>query len=196
MQKSTEIPQNKAYLDRFRLQHGIEAMRDAFYDLFLADREKALGMLNDSRLQFPTLYALRPEIAKLALGPFLSAKNRTALETARGLLARGGPSGYKYKPEDYRILQWIFHTGCSEPDLGDRYDEIMDLAALLLVKEHHDLGCLRPLARTLFDRHRKGTYTYDAEWRFLSARTPSASIRWRKACFPRTPGMWFWPASC
>lgn len=164
-----------AFLESIRRQYGNEQMRNGFYNLFKKDAHNTMRMLNDDRLVYPWLYILRPEIKVLTLDSYLSNRNRLSLEITRGLTAQKKPV-YASKPDHFPVLQWMLKTGYPESDLGEAYDRIMDFTALLLVKEHHDKSCLRPLEQILFSRHRKGLHTYDAEWAFFESRDPECLV--------------------
>ncbi len=147
-------------------------MRDAFYNLYKQDKGAALRALNDDRLSFPPLYALRPEITKLGLESQLSGRNYLALELSKELASNMHYTQYESIPEDKSVLIWMFKTGCAETDFGDEYDNIMDLTAALLIKVHNDKSCLRELCGMIFSRHRSGLFTYDAEWAFFECGDP------------------------
>jgi hypothetical protein len=66
----------------------------------------------------------------------------------------------------------MFMTGCTETELGGEYDGIIDAAAILLIKSYGDTTCLKALGDMIFRRHRRGLYTYDAEWAFFESGDP------------------------
>jgi hypothetical protein len=75
--------------------------------------------------------------------------------------------------------------GCGELGLGDDYDRLMDLTAILLVRELRDAACLEPLLGMIFARHRLGLNTIDAEWAFFRMRRPGCLAR--TAAYLRSP---------
>lgn len=161
-----------AFIDVIEAQGDTEQIRNAFYDLGRSDIAAAINALNDPRLRFPTLYALRPEITKLGLEPYLSPRNIAALSISEALASGINEYAYEPAPEHAPVLKWMFMTGCSETGLGGEYDRIIDAAAALLIKAYGDTSCLRALADMIFLRHRKGLYTHDAEWAFFESGEP------------------------
>ena len=168
------MPENRntarALPDEWRERHGAEAARRMFHRMLLQDEAAALRALSDERLSFPSLYSLHPEITKSSLQSRLSARNQSALALCPRLLLHKKPDPFVPQPQDYPVLQWMLSTGHTETGLGEEYDRLMDMAALLLVKEYHDRDCLGQIAEMIFRRHRNGGYTYDAEWAFFESR--------------------------
>jgi hypothetical protein len=160
------------YLDSVREKYGGEELRRVFYLLHSADPVQAAQLINESSVSFATLYALLPEIAKLGLQTSLNARNAVAHALTKDLLAHNHTPAFRYKSEEYPVLGWMFHTGCKELYLGDAYDELMDLTALILTREYADTSCMQPLEELIFARHRLGRYTYDAEWAFFGCGEP------------------------
>lgn len=155
-------------LDAVAAQLGRDGMREAFYSLYKLDSAAALRVLDDDRLGFPALYALRPEIIKLGLESSLSARNSAALKILK-LLASRDYTAYESDTQHKDVLKWIFNTGRKETNLGEEYDGIIDAAAALLVKVYNDKDCLPGLCDMIFDRHRSGLNIYDAEWAFFES---------------------------
>lgn len=150
-------------LDELRMRDGPDGLRAFFHDLRGRDAGQAIGLLGDAGLQFPTLYALRAELTGIGSDPGLSGRNRRALRLAADLPARA----YRAEEGDPPVLRWMLMTGCGECGLGDGYDRLMDLTAVLLVRELRDTACLPPLLDMIFARHRRGLNTLDAEWAFF-----------------------------
>lgn len=146
-------------------------MRDAFYDLYKKDGGAARRALNDANLKFASLYMLRPEIMKLGLESELSERNSSALRILKELSSRA--VDFKARPGDRAVLKWMFDTGCIETGLGPEYDGVMDAIAALLIKTYCDKTCLPGLCDLIFDRHRLGLSTYDAEWAFFECGDPA-----------------------
>jgi hypothetical protein len=145
------------------IRGDVEQTRSAFYDLYKRDAAAAVDALSDIKLGFPALYILRPEISKLGLEAYLSPRNKDALRLSKEIVS-DGRYAFEARPEHLPVLNWMFTTGCRETDLGGEYDRIIDAAAILLVKVFGDKSCLGALVDLIFLRHRKGLYTYDAEW--------------------------------
>ena len=172
------MPQNyqsarMARLDDLRLHNGEEKTRDQFYSLYQQNAEQAISILNDDNLGYPSLYILLPEISKLSLETALSKRNRLALDISKNLTAHKHPAP---NTEVHDALKWMLVTGSSAANMGDEYDAIMDSAALLLIKEYGDKESLPLLTELIFSRHRKGQYTYDAEWALFESRDPECLV--------------------
>lgn len=161
--------ENIAELDLIRIKAGGEELREVFYGLCGTNAGYAAELLNDEKLKFPSLYILLPEVLKFSLNTYLNQKNKSALEISKNLINR--KKTYRHDPKYYPILQWMFLTGCKEAELGEEFDKIIDFCAILLVKEHKDKTVLKPLEELIFDRYKKGRYTYDAEWAFFESRS-------------------------
>ena len=153
-----------AWLDDVRRTHSYEETRDLFHRLYDEDAALAVSELNEDKLSFPSLYILQPEISKLSLNDRMSDKNRLALAVQKDLLARRNPGREAADEQVHVILRWMIQTGSDTTSLGEEYDTVMDLAALLLIKEYRDQDILPLLEDMIFSRHRKGLNTYDAEW--------------------------------
>lgn len=172
------MPENRAgtrriaWLDDVRLTHSYEETRDLFHRQYLNDAVQAMSMLNEDRLSFPSLYILQPEISKFSLFGALSERNRLALNTEKDLLAHRHPGRGAEDGQVYAMLKWMVQTGSGAVNLGEEYDTVMDLAALLLIKEYHDMEILPLLEDMIFSRHRKGLNTYDAEWALFESGDP------------------------
>ncbi len=172
------MPQNHqsvyvARLDDLRMHNGDEKMRDQFYKLFMENSEQAISWLNDDSLGFPSLYILQPEISKLSLEDKLNKRNRLALSLSRDLTEHKHPAP---GTDVHDTLRWMLDTGGSAHNMGDEFDAIIDSAALLLIKEYGDKENMALLTDMIFSRHRKGQYTYDAEWALFESRDPECLV--------------------
>lgn len=177
MSKFNYKNKNIALLDNIRIQQGGAQMKNLFNHLLEQDQNAAINLINDSRLQFPSLYILQKEIMKLKLENFLNERNRLACVISAALLDRRRPKVYKNRIESYPLLHWMLQTGYSEENMDDSYNEVMDLISILLVREFHDQLCLDYIEKMIFNRHRKGLSTYDAEWAYFECRDPACLDR-------------------
>ena len=139
----------RARLDDMRIRHGALRMREYFHTLALAREDEALALINDSALQYPTLYLLEPEIVQHELGGKLSDRNRRARllagDFATGLQTMAGID----RPDLLPALQWMHRTGWRADHLGEQYDEIMDAVAVTLAHQYHDSSCCRTVGELL-----------------------------------------------
>lgn len=168
----TQGTRRTAWLDDVRQSHSYEETRDLFQRLYSSDAIQAMNMLNDDRLSFPTLYILRPEISKLSLWESLSDRNRKALDVEQDLLAHRHPGRGMTEDEVRAILKWMLRSSSDVVSLGEEYDTIVDLAALLLIKEFRETDILPLLADIMFSRHRRGLNTHDVEWALFESGSP------------------------
>ncbi|MCR4434797.1 MAG: hypothetical protein QHH06_04260 [Clostridiales bacterium] len=167
-----------SFLDRIRINNGVDALKAHFHDLLTEDPGKAVDLINDRNLHFPSLFALQPEIIKLDLFNRLSTNNQCALNIANGILTKQLSISeflpIEYKQTTYSAFKWILETGYMDDGLNDQYDEILETAAILLVKIYRDVSCLHIIAEMVFNRHRKGFPIYDLIWAFFEARIPES----------------------
>ncbi len=163
---------NIAYLDGVRMKFGNEKFRNVFRDEAEQDRKRAAKLIN-TNIRFPSLFLLRPEISKTYLYDSLSNKNRKALDISDEILTGKIDKADHRQEEDREALRWMLHSGYQDDGMDEQYDQVLDNAALLLSNVHKDKACLKPIVEILFNRHRKGLYTYDLIWAFFEASQPN-----------------------
>lgn len=163
---------NMAYLDGIRLKFGNERLKNMFYDEAEQDNERAANLIN-ANIRFPSLFLLRPEIRKARLYDRLNNMNRQALDISEEILTGTIDKKSRLKDEDRKVLRWMLHTGYQDDGIDEQYDQVLDNTALLLSNVHRDKTCMQPIVEILFNRHRKGFYTYDLIWAFFEASEPT-----------------------
>lgn len=170
-----------ASLDILRQNRGNQALKTHFRDLVMEDTSSALKLLNDSNLHFPTLFLLLPDSQKFGLIPKLSTRNACAAALIHRLLETKvldiksiDPKGQQ---ELYSLMQWVFLTGLKEDGLSDSYDQVLDGVVLLLIKEYRDTASLPSIIDLLFQRYRRGSYTYDLIWALFESRSPNFLLK-------------------
>ena len=94
------------------------------------------------------------------------------MEVEKDLLARRHPGRGMTEDELRAILRWMLRSGSDVVGLGEEYDTIMDLAALLLIKEYRETDVLPLLVDIIFRRHQRGLNTHDAEWALFESGNP------------------------
>jgi hypothetical protein len=166
------VHSKNAFLDDFRFRNGIPHMKKTFHEIANTDVEKAVRLVNDANIRFPSLFILQPEIIKRDLGSRLNSRNMFSLDFSNQILNGALSSPYKPDKEHYPHLKWIFETGYDTEDVNDQYDEIMDKVAILLAKVYKDKSCLKKIERLIFSRYRKGYYIYDLVWAFFECCSP------------------------
>lgn len=158
-------------LDEIRLENGIDRLKAVTHDLIDNNFERAIELINDKSVLFPSLFVLRSEIIRYDIIPSLSIRNRYALKIVNKILSRDIPGtqrlSFDYREEDYYVLKWILETGYLEDGLNDQYGEVLETAAIILAKIYKDRNCLRVIEEMIFNRNRRGTYIYDLVWAFF-----------------------------
>jgi hypothetical protein len=119
---------------------------------------------------------LQPEINEFGLHEELSERNKTALKLCEAI---ADEKKYSEIPGDripinseqvHHALLWMFNTGLVDDGLSDEFDQIMDIAASVLIKTHHEESVLPAIADLIFKRNRVGAYNHDLIWAFFQTR--------------------------
>lgn len=149
-----------------------------FRALAARSRPRALQVLNNLSLTFPTLYLLAPEIRRFNLYQGQIPRNLIALKIvarkqndpelteklAQMLPAQG---------EEIRSgLIWMLRTGASwdgPHPLYDPYDAAIDAAAARLIGEYGDTSTLPLVTDLIFRRNRQGLLIHDLVWGFFQS---------------------------
>lgn len=150
-------------LDKIRLNKGISALKAAFHDLINTDIKTAIDLVNDTNIQFPSLFVLQAEIRKVDLFSKLNDRNKAAFE----FINNTKNSSSEFTARDFKILKWILESGYQEDGLNLHYEEIIEKAAIILAKVYKDKSCLNLIEEIIFNRHRKGAYIYDLVWAYF-----------------------------
>ncbi len=162
------------YLDRIRRRKGINQCKDFYRNLANENRQNAIWLINDRRLHFASLFILQPEINELKLE--LNERNQTALDLCKKISAGKGTSqdaeiSIQLSSEHvHRVLLWILNTGAADDGLGNEFDRIVDTAAAVLIKTHHEESIIPVIADLIFQRSRRGSYCHDLVWAFFQSR--------------------------
>lgn len=166
------------YLDRVRVGEGVDKLKRTFSELTKKQKDKALKHINDKNLQFNTLFILRPEIDHYHLYNYLNQRNKTSLKICAHVLK---DKETQVKLEDsisenqekiHQTLKWMFQTGVRDDGRDNKFDEMMDVTAALLVRSYKDTTILSHMADTIFSRNRKGYFNHDLIWAFFQSRDP------------------------
>lgn len=172
MSAQNTVHTQSAFLDDFRLKNGMHQLRGAFHEIANSDTEKAVQLINDGKLQYPSLFILQPELKKHDLHTRLNNRNSFSLELTNRLLEN--TMNYPYEPaaDHYPHLKWMLDSGAATDGLNDSYDEVLDNVAVLLAKAYQDKPCLNTMENIIFSRHRKGFYIYDLVWAYFECCGP------------------------
>lgn len=166
-------------LDFIRHSHGIDFCRNMFFNLGKAHRQNAVQLVNDSSLFFTSLFVLLPQIHELNLTEELSERNRIALNICEIICNEKYSNGdYNYlislKSEKvHRVLLWVFNTGAADDGINDEFEQILDSAASVLIKTHHEKAIIPIMIAMIFNRNRKGGYIHDLVWACFQTRDTS-----------------------
>lgn len=179
---SFDVPNsnNLNNLDKVRRTGGIDKLKDYFHAMLRDNTNEAVNLINDENLHFSSLFTLQPEIEKYGLYKRLNTRNQYALELSRKILGRK-PSNVRTLPQDakqttHSALKWILETGCHNENRDQQLEEVLDIAALLLIKSYRDKTALQTIVDMLFERHRKDAFSYDLIWACFESRDPQVLI--------------------
>ncbi len=178
MNSNDTSPANE--LDCIRRVRGSRACRNTFHRLVLGRRETAVKLINDESLVFTTLFILRPVIEETNLYDQLCDRNLIALDLCERIVQNKLPGSGKAAPYSlddegvHLVLLWMFQTGRADDGLSEEFDQILDIAASILIKTHHEKMILPQVADLLFLRNRGGKYVHDLAWAYMQSREPDA----------------------
>jgi hypothetical protein len=157
-------------LDKIRISQGKEKLKAYFKNLGENQHDKAVKYINDKKLNFTTLFLLMPEIGLLNRYEELSAKNIIALKICVKIaggskIVLGEDLFFEETKETlYPILKWMLITGSKDDGLSNQFDEIMDVAAILLTRTYNDKTVLPVIEQMIFNRYQNGLYIHDLVW--------------------------------
>jgi hypothetical protein len=144
------------------------------------DQEKAVQIINEENLQFPSLFLLQSEIIKANLSNRLSIRNQVALAISNKIIGRSISDATQLSLNDfkgnYTILKWILETGYRDDGLSNQYDETLEVAAIVLSKFYRDDFCLQIIEEMIFNRHNRGSFNYDLIWAFFEYAEPEILV--------------------
>jgi len=167
-------------VDEIRFNHGMDRLKATFHDLVNNNPEKAVKVINNENVLFPYLFILQSEIIRSDLLSRLNVRNKYALEITNEILLKEISNTQRFSSEfrqdDYSVLKWIVDTGYIEDGLNDKYDEVIETAAIILTKFYKDKSCLRIIEEMIFNRYKKGAFIYDLVWAFFEASDPDSLI--------------------
>lgn len=165
-------------LDRIRIKHGNQKLREAFGKLAGTYKERAVILINDNRILFYTLYVLLPEINAYNLYSSLNSRNKIALKiSTKALKDENIRTNLNNLPDYdnrrlYSTLKWMLQTGCEEDGSDDEFDEVLDKTFAILVRKYEDKTIIPILANMIFKRNRQDRYIHDLVWAFFEIKDP------------------------
>jgi|AGTN01.1.fsa_nt_gi hypothetical protein len=161
-----------SFLDHIRINEGSDRCKAVFNGICETDRGRAAGLLNDPRLTFGCFFILSPQIAQFQLERHMSPRNMAALKIAgpTGRPEGGEPSA---RNEAARAaLKWMLETGHADDGLSDEYEEILEVAASVLINAYRDLSALPVVIDMIFERSRRGHNIHSLVWAAFQSRSP------------------------
>ena len=169
--------QNFSYLDRIRLNDGIYRCKAVFHETYQKNRLKAMAMVNDRRLTFPSLFILIPQIESLHLGLFLNPRNAAAFKIIQEILKKRNQNNKNdilsiKANATYSVLKWILQTGHTDDGLSDDYEQIMDVTISVLICLYKDKTILPLVTDMIFHRYKNGHNLHDLVWALFQIRDP------------------------
>ncbi|MBC2582025.1 hypothetical protein HGI79_17430 [Clostridium sp. DJ247] len=165
-----------------RADNGTDKLIAFFKELIEKDINKAVSFINDTKLKFPSLFALIPLIEESNILNSLDLRNKITLEIINDMLTNSKKhTNMEYLCYDYiqvvhSSLKWILVTGASTDGLNEKLDEVLDVSAILLAKVYKDKTVLPTIVDMIFERYKKGFLIHDLIWAFFEAGDPNSLI--------------------
>lgn len=162
-------------LNDVRISRSINEYRSYFYELLEHDHQRALNLINDESLNFTSLFLIKSIIKEPDFLNALSQRNKIALSIINELdtdnrnESRLNDFPLNYIQLVHSTLKWVVASGALNDGLNDEYDEILDKAAISLIKIYRDKTILPDIADIIFKRYERGFYINDLVWHFLKA---------------------------
>ena len=167
-----------SYLDRIRIKEGADKLLSYYENLLMTDKWEAVNLINDVNLSFAAFYIILPLITKYRLFRYLNHKNMAALGIINQIfLPKGNYQGIDYLSDNRsgrEVLKWIFDTGAPDEVEDDDYEQILDVAASVLINTYSETEILIKVRDLIFSRNRRGRYVNDLVWAYFKSKSPEA----------------------
>ena len=167
-------------LDKIRIKNGIEELKAQFNTVLKKSHGEAANLINDKRLYFTTLFLLLPEIDNANLYGELASRNLLAIKVCAialrdpGLESHVQPAGSDNEANLKDSLKWILKTGAANDGLSDDFEQVLDSAAAMLIKNHKDTELMPLIAEMIFKRNKRGGLIHDLVWAYFQQRDPKS----------------------
>ena len=168
-------PNDYSYLDQIRIKEGHDRCKSALNAMLGKDAGRAVTLLNDRRLMFPCLYILREPILRHHVRRYLNTRNLIALRVIEQIRDSdvSEPDHLSSGQESvHHVLKWILETGSAGGIPEDGYEEILDVAASVLINTYQDTAVLPLVADLMFKRNRDKGHIHDLVWVLFCVRDP------------------------
>jgi len=167
-------------LDNMRLSEGNKGLLNYFHKLLVRDTSKAVTLINQNSLSFPSLFILSPHIRNPYFFRYLNTRNKDALTLIKALKSKNFSRFNKIKQSISNstsdLLKWILETGKNEDLSRGEYIEILDSCALILIREYKDNSILPTLKEIIYNRYKQGMFIHDMVWAFFECRDPNCIL--------------------
>lgn len=173
-------PNALSFLDKIRIDKGIEELKNFFFQLSKKNFKKSLEFINDKHLGFNILFILKEILQQNNLFNSLTEKNKAALLIIKEILTDkkydlvSEQISFDYIEIIHSVLKWILETGFYDDGISDEYDEVLDITSILLTKVYRDTSLLPIMANMIFHRYKKGFFIHDLVWGFFECANPKS----------------------
>jgi len=167
-------------LDKSRIYNGIEDMKKLFDSTAKKNINKAIELINEQNTSFTSLFLLQDKLKEFNISKELSLKNKVALSFIDGLKDEKKDTTFttslsaEHTQLTLPTLKWILETGYTDDGLNNEFDEVLDKAAILLIKSYNDNSELPIIVDLIFDRYKRGFYIHDLVWAFFESCEPKS----------------------
>lgn len=165
-------------LDKMRLDRGNRNLSYYFHKLLVRNPSKALNLINEDNLSFPTLYILSPQISKPSLSRYLNSRNKKVLDVVKSIRSKSFSrfSELTKNIDVAETLKWILQTGKDDTMSRGEYTDILDSCAIILVREYKDYSILPVIKEIIYNRYKQGLFIHDMVWAFFECRDPNCIL--------------------
>jgi hypothetical protein len=147
------------------MQAGQAGLTRQFEAMLRSNRPRALSLLNDPSLSYPSFFLLIPQILSHQLSQYLSPQKQFALAFT---IQYSPETDYPYAKDTFTwMLLTSLHRELDSEDFQDTIDKVV--THLLLVYDEHSL--LPKIVELIFLRNRKDDCIYDLCWVIFQAQT-------------------------
>ncbi|BAH05527.1 hypothetical protein [Clostridium kluyveri] len=173
-------PNTLSFLDKIRIDKGIDDLKNFFLQLSKKNLKKALDFINDKHLGFNILFILEEILQQNNLFNSLTEKNKVALLIVKEILTdkkydlASEQVSFDYIQIIHSVLKWILETGFHDDGINDEYDQVLDITSILLTKVYRDTTLLPIMADMIFKRYQKGFFIHDLVWGFFECANPKS----------------------
>jgi hypothetical protein len=136
---------------------------------------KNSDLINFKYIPFSYFYLIKNDLVKSNIYKTLDIREQLALDFIENIITEQKTTDLYENATTYRLtvfkdmLKWILETGENESIDDKNYDEMLDMAAILLAKEFKDESILSIIVEMIFKRNSKGLLIHDLVWGFFES---------------------------